>query len=130
MSKRLGNAVDPFEALGKYGADANRWYMIANSPPWDNLKYDIDGVDEKRKKFFGTLFNMYNFFATYANIDGFEQDEMNVTPMADRPEIDKWIISKLNSLIKEYTDAMDDYEATKACRAIENFALNDLSNWK
>ncbi len=129
MSKSKGNAVDPFEALDKYGADANRWYMIANSPPWNNLKYDGDGVDEKRKKFFGTLFNTYNFFATYANIDGFEMDEANATPISDRPEIDKWIISKLNSLIKEYTDAMDDYEATKGCRAIENFVLNDLSNW-
>ncbi|MEM6966721.1 MAG: isoleucine--tRNA ligase [Bacteroidota bacterium] len=129
MSKRLGNAVDPFEALSKYGADANRWYMIANSPPWDNLKYDIDGVDEKRKKFFGTLFNTYNFFATYANIDGFEMDEQNATPLADRPEIDKWIISKLNSLVKAYTEAMDDYEPTKGCRAIETFVMDDLSNW-
>jgi len=129
MSKRLGNAVEPFEALSTYGADANRWYMIANSPPWDNLKFDIDGVDEKRKKFFGTLFNMYNFFATYANIDGFEMDENNVTAISERPEIDKWIISKLNSLIKSYTVSMDDYEMTKACRDIENFALNDLSNW-
>ena len=128
MSKRLGNAVEPFEALSTYGADANRWYMIANSPPWDNLKFDIDGVDEKRKKFFGTLFNMYNFFATYANIDGFEMDENNVTAISERPEIDKWIISKLNSLIKSYTVSMDDYEMTKACRDIENFALNDLSN--
>ena len=129
MSKSKGNAVDPFEAIGKFGADANRWYMISNSNPWDNLKYDSDGVDEKRKKFFGTLFNTYNFFATYANIDGFEQDEMNVTPMSDRPEIDKWIISKLNSLVKSYTDSMDDYEMTKACREIEDFVLNDLSNW-
>ncbi|HFC00122.1 MAG TPA: isoleucine--tRNA ligase, partial [Phaeodactylibacter sp.] len=129
MSKRLGNAVDPFEAIGKYGADANRWYMIANSPPWDNLKYDIDGVDEKRKKFFGTLFNTYKFFTTYANIDGFEMDEKNATPIADRPEIDKWIISKLNSLVKAYTEAMDDYEPTKGCRSVENFVLNDLSNW-
>ena len=129
MSKRLGNAIEPFEALSTYGADANRWYMIANSPPWDNLKFDIDGVDEKRKKFFGTLFNMYNFFATYANIDGFEMDENNVTAISERPEIDKWIISKLNSLIKSYTVSMDDYEMTKACRDIEDFALNDLSNW-
>jgi len=93
------------------------------------LKFDIDEVDEKRKKFFGTLFNMYNFFATYANIDGFEMDENNVTAISERPEIDKWIISKLNSLIKSYTVSMDDYEMTKACRDIENFALNDLSNW-
>jgi len=129
MSKRLGNAVDPFEALSTYGADANRWYMIANSPPWDNLKYDIEGVDEKRKKFFGTLFNTYNFFATYANIDGFEQNEMDIIPYKDRPEIDNWIISRLYSLVKTYTEAMDDYEPTKGCRAIESFVMDDLSNW-
>ena len=129
MSKRLGNAVDPFEAVAEHGADANRWYMIVNSPPWDNLKYDQAGVQEVRNKFFGTLFNTYNFFATYANIDGFLMNEQDVMPMEDRPEIDRWIISKLNSLLKDYREAMDDYEMTKACRLVESFVIDDLSNW-
>ncbi|MFK7807022.1 MAG: isoleucine--tRNA ligase [Saprospiraceae bacterium] len=129
MSKRLGNGVDPFEALEKYGADTNRWYMIVNSPPWDNLKFDTDGIIEVRNKFFGTLFNTYKFFAGYANIDNFEWDDANKIPVADRPEIDRWIMSKLNSMIKNYTEAMDDYEPTKACRFVESFVIDDLSNW-
>jgi isoleucyl-tRNA synthetase len=129
MSKRLGNAVNPFDSIASHGADTNRWYMIANSPPWDNLKFDTDGIIEVRNKLFGTLFNTYKFFAGYGNIDSFELDETNKTKMVDRPEIDRWIISKLNSLIKNYSEAMDDYEPTKACRLVENFVVDDLSNW-
>ena len=129
MSKRLGNAISPFESIANHGADTNRWYMIVNSPPWDNLKFDTDGVIEVRNKFFGTLFNTYKFFAGYGNIDEFVLDEMNLTPMTDRPEIDGWIISKLHSMIKNFTAAMDDYEPTKACRLVENFVVDDLSNW-
>ena len=129
MSKRLGNAVNPFEAIEKYGVDTNRWYMIANSPPWDNLKFDLGGVEETRNKFFGTLFNTYKFYAQYANVDNFFINEQDIIPIADRPEIDRWIISKLNSLVAEYTAAMDDYEPTKACRAIETFVIDNLSNW-
>ncbi|RMF26180.1 MAG: isoleucine--tRNA ligase [Bacteroidetes bacterium] len=129
MSKRLGNVVDPFEAIETYGADAVRWYMISNSNPWENLKFDLDGVVEARNKFFGTLFNTYKFFAGYANIDGFAIDELDIIPVGQRPEIDRWILSRLNSLVKEYRAAMDDYEPTRACRAIEQFVVDDLSNW-
>jgi isoleucyl-tRNA synthetase len=129
MSKRVGNVIDPFEAIAKYGADANRWYMLSNSDPWDNLKFDIEGVAESQRKFFGTLYNTYSFFAIYANIDGFEFDEINVTPVAQRTELDRWIISKLNSLIKTVRERMDDYDATPAVRAIEEFTGDHFSNW-
>jgi len=128
MSKRLGNAVDPFEVLNKYGADATRWYMISNSDPWDNLKFDVDGVDEVRRKFFGTLYNTYSFFALYANIDGFTGKEAEV-PMERRPEIDRWIISLLNTLVKEVTASLEDYDPTPAARAIQEFVGENLSNW-
>ncbi len=126
MSKRLGNAVDPFGALDKYGADAVRWYMLTNSSPWENLKFDPEGVDEIRRKFFGTLYNTYGFFALYANVDGWNPDSRLATPES---EIDKWILSKLNSLIKEVTAAYEAYEPTKAGRAISDFVQDDLSNW-
>ncbi|MBR9920121.1 MAG: isoleucine--tRNA ligase [Bacteroidetes bacterium] len=129
MSKRLGNAAEPFETLETYGADATRWYMISNAQPWDNLKFDLEGIAEVRRKFFGTLFNTYNFFALYANIDSFEYDASKTVADADRPEIDRWVISKLNSLVKEYREAMDDYEPTKACRAVDSFVNDQLSNW-
>ena len=128
MSKRLGNAVDPFEVLDKYGADATRWYMISNSQPWDNLKFDIEGVDEVRRKFFGTLYNTYSFFALYANIDGFTGAEEEV-PVAERPEIDRWIISELNTLIKTVTESLEGYDPTPAARAIQEFVGENLSNW-
>ncbi|MDA7794661.1 DUF5915 domain-containing protein, partial [Flavobacteriales bacterium] len=128
MSKRLGNAADPFKTLDEYGADATRWYMISNAQPWDNLKFDIDGLAEVKRKFFGTLYNTYAFFALYANIDGFsyQEDDINVK---DRPEIDQWILSELNTLIKEVGDSLDDYEPTKAARAIQLFVNDNLSNW-
>ncbi|MEI6880003.1 MAG: isoleucine--tRNA ligase [Bacteroidota bacterium] len=129
MSKRLGNVVDPFDAIAKFGADANRWYMLTNSDPWDNLKFDIEGVAESQRKFFGTLYNTYSFFAIYANIDGFEFDNNNITPVNNRTELDRWIISKLNSLVKLVTEKMDDYDATPAARAIEEFVGDHLSNW-
>jgi len=129
MSKRLGNAVEPFETITKYGADAPRWYMISNAPPWDNLKFDEAGIVEVRNKFFGTLFNTCKFFAGYANIDHFLIDEQNIIPVEKRQEIDRWIISKLHSLVKEHAAAMDDYEPTKACRAVETFVIDNLSNW-
>jgi len=134
MSKRLGNAVDPFEALSKYGADPVRWYMLTNSSPWENLKFDPEGVDEIRRKFFGTLYNTYGFFALYANVDGWSDREMTERqPRDDREmkltEIDHWILSKLNSLIKEVTEAYESYEPTKAGRAISDFVQDDLSNW-
>ena len=129
MSKRLGNVVDPFDAIAKYGADANRWYMLTNSDPWDNLKFDIEGVAESQRKFFGTLYNTYSFFAIYANIDGFEFDKNNITPVKNRTELDRWIISKLNSLVKLVTEKMDDYDVTPATRAIEEFVGDHLSNW-
>jgi isoleucyl-tRNA synthetase len=129
MSKRVGNVVDPFEAMAKYGADANRWYMLSNSDPWDNLKFDIEGVAESQRKFFGTLYNTYSFFAIYANIDGFEFDENNITPITERTELDRWIMSKLNSLIKTVTEKMDAYDATPAVRAIEEFTSDHFSNW-
>lgn len=128
MSKRLGNAADPFETLEKYGADATRWYMITNAQPWDNLKFDLKGIEEVRRKFFGTLYNTYNFFALYANIDGFTYAEDDLA-IADRPEIDRWILSELNSLILDVDQAFTDYEPTRAGRAISNFVNEHLSNW-
>jgi isoleucyl-tRNA synthetase len=128
MSKRLGNAVDPFETIDKYGPDATRWYMITNSQPWDNLKFDSDGIGEVTRKFFGTLYNTYSFFALYANIDGFTYKEAEV-PFKERPELDRWILSELNSLIKDVDAFYDDYEPTKAGRAISEFVNDHLSNW-
>ena len=129
MSKRLGNAIDPFETLDKYGADATRWYMISNAPPWDNLKFDLDGVDEVRRKFFSTLYNTYNgFIAVYGNIDGFTYAE-DAVPLADRQEIDRWIISKLNSLIAEVDEDCNNYEPTSATRKVQSFVESHLSNW-
>ena len=128
MSKRLGNAVDPFEVLSTYGADATRWYMISNSQPWDNLKFDKEGVDEVRRKFFGTLYNTYSFFALYANVDGFTGSEREI-PIAERPEIDRWIISVLNTLVKTVTKCLNDYDPTPAARAIQDFVNENLSNW-
>ena len=129
MSKRLGNAVDPFGALDTYGADAVRWYMLTNSSPWENLKFDPEGVDEVRRKFFGTLYNTYGFFALYANVDGWAGSEPEQASHAAYSEIDRWILSKLNSLIKEVTEAYEAYEPTKAGRAISDFVQDDLSNW-
>jgi isoleucyl-tRNA synthetase len=128
MSKRLGNGVDPFDAIEKLGSDALRWYMTTNSQPWDNLKFDIDGVEEVKRKFFGTLYNTYSFFALYANVDGFNFSEEEV-PVNERPEIDRWIMSLLNSLVKEVEDALENYEPTRAGRAIQNFVGENLSNW-
>ncbi len=128
MSKRLGNAVDPFETLGKYGPDATRWYMITNSQPWDNLKFDVEGVDEVRRKLFGTLYNTYSFFALYANLDGFDYSQKDLA-IKDRPEIDRWILSELNTLVKTVGDAFEDYEPTRAGRAIGTFVDAFLSNW-
>ena len=130
MSKRLGNAVNPFGALATYGADAVRWYMLTNSSPWENLKFDPEGVDEVRRKFFGTLYNTYSFFALYANVDGWQyQADRQAKPISAYSEIDRWILSKLNSLIKEVTAAYEAYEPTKAGRAISDFVQDDLSNW-
>lgn len=128
MSKRLGNAVDPFETIEKYGADAVRFYMLTNSSPWDNLRFDPNGVDEVRRKFFGTLYNTYSFFSLYANVDGFDYSQEEV-PVSERPEIDRWILSELNSLIKGVDNALADYEPTKAGRLIDTFVNDDLSNW-
>ena len=128
MSKRLGNAVDPFGAIEKFGSDPLRWYMITNSSPWDNLKFDTDGVDEVRRKFFGTLYNTYSFFALYANVDEFTYSEADV-PMNERPEIDRWILSLLNTLIKDVDACFADYEPTKAGRLITDFVNDNLSNW-
>jgi len=128
MSKRLGNTIDPFATLNKYGVDAVRWYMISNANPWDNIKFDIEGIEEVRRKFFGTLYNTYSFFVLYANIDGFKYTE-NEIPLAQRPEIDRWILSELNSLIKFVDDAYNDYEPTKATRMISDFVQENLSNW-
>ncbi|WP_026703733.1 isoleucine--tRNA ligase [Flavobacterium soli] len=128
MSKRLGNATDPFETIKEYGPDATRWYMISNANPWDNLKFDIEGVAEVRRKFFGTLYNTYSFFSLYANIDGFKYAEAEV-PLNERPEIDRWILSELHTLIKVVDDAYAEYEPTKAARAISDFVQENLSNW-
>ena len=128
MSKRLGNAVDPFEVLDSYGADATRWYMITNSQPWDNLKFDRDGVDEVRRKFFGTLYNTYSFFALYDNVDGFTGREAEV-PVARRPEIDRWIVSLLNTLVADVTASLEGYDPTPAARMIQEFVCENLSNW-
>ncbi len=129
MSKRLGNAVDPFKALDKYGADALRWYMLTNSQPWDNLKFDESGVDEVRRKFFGTLYNTYSFFALYANVDGFDPKETAQVPVLDRPELDRWIISLMNTLIKDVIAAYEDYDITTAGRLVQDFVCDHLSNW-
>ena len=128
MSKRLGNAVDPFETLSKYGADATRWYMISNANPWDNLKFDSEGIAEVSRKFFGTLYNTYSFFTLYTNIDGFNYSESDI-PLKERPEIDRWILSELNTLIQKVDDYYADYEPTKAARAISDFTQDYLSNW-
>ena len=128
MSKRLGNAVDPFETLAAFGPDATRWYMISNANPWDNLKFDIEGISEVRRKFFGTLYNTYSFFTLYANIDGFSYSEADV-PLEERPEIDRWILSELHTLIKNVDSYYADYEPTKATRAISEFVQENLSNW-
>ncbi|HAV24616.1 MAG TPA: isoleucine--tRNA ligase, partial [Bacteroidetes bacterium] len=128
MSKRLGNSIDPFMAVDKYGADVIRWYMLSNSAPWDNLKFDLEGLGETQRKFFGTLHNTYGFYALYANIDGFTNKEPKV-PMEKRQELDRWILSKLHSLTQLVEEAMDDYEPTKATRAIQSFVIDDLSNW-
>jgi isoleucyl-tRNA synthetase len=128
MSKRLGNAVDPFETINKYGSDALRWYMITNASPWDNIKFDIEGIEEVRRKFFGTLYNTYSFFALYANVDGFSYNENDIK-LSERPEIDRWILSLLNSLVKETDQFYKDYEPTRAGRAIADFVNDHLSNW-
>lgn len=128
MSKRLGNAVDPFGAIEKYGSDPLRWYMITNASPWDNLKFDTEGIEEVKRKFFGTLYNTYSFFALYANVDNFDNSQPQV-PVEKRPEIDRWIISLLNTLIKEVDECYNDYEPTKAGRAISTFVTDNLSNW-
>ncbi len=128
MSKRLGNAVDPFATIEEHGSDPLRWYMITNSQPWDNLKFDVAGVDEIKRKFFGTLYNTYGFFALYANVDNFRYTETDI-PINERPEIDGWILSLLNSLIKEVTEAFEKYEPTRAGRAIQEFVIENLSNW-
>lgn len=128
MSKRLGNVVDPFQTIEKFGADATRWYLITNASPWDNLKFDINGIQEVQRKFFGTLYNTYQFFALYSNLDGFAFKEEYI-PLEQRPEIDRWILSSLNSLVARVTESMDDYEPTQAGRAIEEFVDEHLSNW-
>jgi len=129
MSKRLGNGVDPFHTIDTYSADATRWYMISNASPWDNLKFSTDGLDEVRRKFFGTLYNTYAFFALYANIDKFEIDEQNETPVSERSELDRWILSLLQNLINEVDEGFNTYEPTKAARAIQTFVDEHLSNW-
>ena len=128
MSKRLGNVVDPFKTIEQYGSDPVRWYMLTNSRPWDNLKFDLNGVDEVKRKFFGTLYNTYSFFALYANLDGFKYEEDEI-PVNERPEIDKWIISLLNTLTKEVETSLNNYEPTTAGRLIQNFVIDNLSNW-
>jgi len=129
MSKRLGNAVDPFATIAQFGPDATRWYMIANSPPWDNLKFDQAGVTEVQRKFFGTLFNTYSFFALYANLDGYQTREFDRVPLAELSELDRWILSKLHTLIGEVRGHLDSYDPTKAARAIQEFVTDQLSNW-
>ncbi|MDE5806284.1 MAG: class I tRNA ligase family protein, partial [Paramuribaculum sp.] len=128
MSKRLGNAVDPFKAIEKYGSDPLRWYMISNSAPWDNLKFDFKGVEEVNRKFFSTLHNTYKFFATYANIDGFDNSLPQI-PLAERPELDRWVLSRLGTLVRTAGEALEDYEPTRAARAINDFVADELSNW-
>ncbi len=128
MSKRLGNATDPFETLDTYGADATRWYMIMNANPWDNLKFDVDGIEEVKRKFFGTLYNTYSFFSLYTNLDGFKYEEADI-PLEERPEIDRWILSELHTLIQKVDEYYAEYEPTKAARAISNFTQDYLSNW-
>src|SRR5947208_2906553 len=128
MSKRLGNVVDPFKTIQEFGADATRWYLITNASPWDNLKFDIDGIKEVQRKFFGTLYNTYQFFSLYANVDGFTFSEAYI-PVDQRPEIDRWILSSLQTLIKKVNAAFDDYEPTLAGRLIEDFVDEHLSNW-
>jgi isoleucyl-tRNA synthetase len=129
MSKRLGNAIDPFKTLKEYGPDALRWYLLSNANPWDNLKFNLDGVTEVQRRFFGTLQNTYNFFALYANLDAFIYRAEKAIPVHERAELDQWILSKLQSLILEVEAAMDGYDATKATRAIQNFTVDQLSNW-
>jgi isoleucyl-tRNA synthetase len=129
MSKRLGNAVDPFSTIEKFGADATRWYMIANAAPWDNLKFDVDGISEVQRQLFGTLYNTYGFYALYANVDGFVIDEKNIVPVKDRQELDRWILSKLHSLIKDTTELYETFEPHRAARLIEEFVDEHLSNW-
>jgi isoleucyl-tRNA synthetase len=128
MSKRLGNVVDPFKTIETFGADATRWYLVTNASPWDNMKFDLDGIKEVQRKFFGTLYNTYQFFALYANVDGFAFKE-NYIPLAERPEIDRWILSSLNTVVKKVNEYMDDYEPTQAGRVIEDFVDEHLSNW-
>lgn len=128
MSKRLGNAVDPFATIEDYGSDPLRWYMITNAQPWDNLKFDIAGVEEVKRKFFGTLYNTYSFFTLYANVDNFRYAEADI-PLEKRPELDRWIISLLNSLVKEVGESYENYEPTRAGRAISDFVTENLSNW-
>lgn len=129
MSKRLGNAVDPFKTLKEYGPDAVRWYMLSNANPWDNLKFNLDGVTEVQRRFFGTLQNTYNFFALYANLDAFVYDKSKIIPVEERAELDQWIVSKLQSLIAEVEESMNNYDATRATRAIMNYTVDQLSNW-
>ncbi|MEZ5174437.1 MAG: isoleucine--tRNA ligase [Bacteroidia bacterium] len=129
MSKRLGNAADPFETLSNYGADATRWYMISNAQPWDNLRFNEEGIREVQRRFFGTLYNTYAFFALYANIDSFNPAQQGIPAVAERPELDRWILSRLNSLVKDCTTKMDDYDPTPVLRMIEDFVSEQLSNW-
>ena len=128
MSKRLGNVVDPFKTIESFGADATRWYLVTNASPWDNMKFDLDGIKEVQRKFFGTLYNTYQFFALYANVDGFSFKEKYV-PLTERPEIDRWILSSLNTVVKKVNEFMDDYEPTQAGRVVEDFVDEHLSNW-
>jgi isoleucyl-tRNA synthetase len=128
MSKRLGNVVDPFKTIETFGADATRWYLITNASPWDNMKFDLDGIKEVQRKFFGTLYNTYQFFALYSNVDGFAFKEAYI-PLNERPEIDRWILSSLNTVVKKANEYMDDYEPTQAGRVIEDFVDEHLSNW-
>jgi isoleucyl-tRNA synthetase len=128
MSKRLGNVVDPFKTIESFGADATRWYLVTNASPWDNMKFDLDGIKEVQRKFFGTLYNTYQFFSLYANVDGFSFKEKYV-PLTERPEIDRWILSSLNTVVKKVNEFMDDYEPTQAGRVIEDFVDEHLSNW-
>ncbi len=129
MSKRLGNVIDPFVTIEKYGADATRWYMVANAAPWDNLKFDLEGIGEVQRKLFGTLYNTYGFFALYSNVDGFTVDTKNTVPVNNRAELDRWILSKLNSLIEDVTEQFENFEPHKAARYIEEFVDEHLSNW-